>query len=219
MKLHFSSGDLSLLEKTFPSVPRGTWEGIMGYANLVQTWNEKMNLTGARSPQKFFNDHIGDCLLAWQAIGERKAWLDVGSGAGLPGIIWAAVCPNSHFILVEPLKKRSAFLERAKAELELNNVNILANRLEALHATDLAELGKNFSIVSRGTFPPQALLTTAAALPLPWAEWVIFSNLKIHQEYLDLSGAFEVEVASVDYPRSLAHPLDLSGKLTILRHY
>ncbi|MBI2800816.1 MAG: 16S rRNA (guanine(527)-N(7))-methyltransferase RsmG [Gammaproteobacteria bacterium] len=100
------------------------------YVELVFKWNRIANLTGARTPAEFVNQHIADCLAVVPYLRGRSA-ADLGSGAGLPGVILACMRPDLEMYLVEPRGKRARFLEQAKIELGLSRVNVIASRIEA----------------------------------------------------------------------------------------
>jgi 16S rRNA (guanine527-N7)-methyltransferase len=99
------------------------------YTQLVLKWNRIANLTGARSGDEFIRRHIADCLtiLPW-VTGSRVA--DVGSGAGLPGIVLACVAPKLELQLIEPRGKRARFLEQTRIELGLANATVAETQIE-----------------------------------------------------------------------------------------
>ncbi|MSR15272.1 MAG: 16S rRNA (guanine(527)-N(7))-methyltransferase RsmG [Gammaproteobacteria bacterium] len=102
---------------------------LMHYTELVFKWNRIANLTGAKSSEDFIIRHIADCLtIVPYVVGTQV--LDLGSGAGLPGIVLACVTPNKEITLVEPRGKRARFLEQVRIELALRNVEVAAVRLE-----------------------------------------------------------------------------------------
>ncbi len=217
MKLiRLSSEDISLLENALPDVPRETLQSLLRYIDLIQVWNQRINLTGAKNPREFILHHVLDCGAALASLPNSQQWLDVGTGSGLPGLVWAILRPNFQILLVESLQKRAAFLLRAKAELKLVNVEVLAKRFETLDPGGLPALKPgSYSIVSRGTSSPQGLLKLARETALPWRHWVVFSNKKIHQEYLDISPSFGLEVESVPYRHFLR--AGQTGLLTVIK--
>ena len=199
MKVANLTGAKTLLEKYLPNVPRGTWDQLLRYIDLTMTWNPSINLTGAKDPNAFFHEQILDCVAAYQVLPKIQGYMDLGTGAGLPGLVWAILDPKRRFILVEILKKRAAFLQRAKGELEIKNVVILQKSFEKLSAEHLP---KDFELVSRGTWPPQSLLRLAASTPLPWKTWWVFSNENLHRQYLKFSPTYTIRAESLEYPRS-----------------
>jgi len=99
------------------------------YAALVAKWNRVANLTGAADAAEFARKFVVDALaLRPYVTGHEVA--DLGSGAGLPGMVLAIVWPETHFHLVEPRARRARFLEQARIELGLGNVEVHCARGE-----------------------------------------------------------------------------------------
>lgn len=106
-------------------------EKINKFIDLVLSENEKFNLTAILTKEEFKTRHIEDSLFPSKVFDfNNKTILDLGSGAGFPGIPLAIEFPSSKFILVEPLEKRANFLKMIKKELELENVEVLNIRME-----------------------------------------------------------------------------------------
>ncbi len=209
-----ASGERILLEKHLPNVPRGTREGLMRYTDLVFDWNSKINLTGAKSRQEFIEEHIADCASAWQALPGAASYMDVGTGAGLPGIVWALLSPTTTFVLLDASLKRVAFLQRLRLELQLKNTCIVAKRFEAVEAKELPSSIFTWDLVSRGTAAPRDLLRWAHRSQLPWGRWYVFSNEKIQAEYLTEAPPLGVKVGKISYKRF--SKLDEAGRPGIL---
>lgn len=103
------------------------------YKELVLFYNNKINLTSITDSKMFDVKHIEDSLLPSKVIDfDNKKIMDIGTGAGFPGIILAINYPSSTFYLVEPILKRCKFLEIVKKELDLDNVIIINKRAEDL---------------------------------------------------------------------------------------
>ena len=101
------------------------------YLYLLQEYNKVMNLTGITEEEEVYEKHFYDSLLF--SFGESLNGLsiiDVGSGAGFPGVPLAIAYPTLKVTLLEPLAKRCKFLEIVKNELELTNVDIICQRAE-----------------------------------------------------------------------------------------
>lgn len=99
------------------------------YAALVAKWNRVANLTGAADAAEFARKFVVDAL-ALRPYVTGKEVADLGSGAGLPGMVLAIVSPDIHFHLVEPRARRARFLEQARIELALDNVEVHCARGE-----------------------------------------------------------------------------------------
>ncbi|MEN8162350.1 MAG: 16S rRNA (guanine(527)-N(7))-methyltransferase RsmG, partial [Myxococcota bacterium] len=120
------------------------------YVELVLEWRERVNLTGARTREALVDEHPADAwaLLPWLP---RKPFrfVDVGSGAGLPGVVLAVVRTDSQAVLLEPRQKRHAFLAHVLRELDLRaRVEVRRERLEAHAPEPLYDVA-----VSRATWP------------------------------------------------------------------
>lgn len=104
---------------------------LLTYAAYVVEQNEMINLTAITKPEEFAIKHIIDSLMVLEHVDlAGKTVIDVGTGAGMPGLIWACVCDDTEFLLLDSLNKRIAFLERAILLLGLKNVRTVHARAE-----------------------------------------------------------------------------------------
>ena len=102
---------------------------LLGYLQLLRKWNKAMDLTAIDDPATAVSWHLLDSLVAVQYLhGERG--LDVGSGAGIPGLPLAIARPAMQFVLLDSRLKRSQFLLHCVAELGLSNVAVETGRVE-----------------------------------------------------------------------------------------
>jgi 16S rRNA (guanine527-N7)-methyltransferase len=92
---------------------------ILRHLNLVSTWNEQVNLTAVTEPQEMIWKHAVDSATLLSAIqpGKRASLIDVGTGAGFPGVVAKAIRPDIQLTLLESLQKRCRFLEAVGEEL------------------------------------------------------------------------------------------------------
>lgn len=102
---------------------------LVHYIQLIARWNKAFNLTAIRDVEEMVSKHLLDSL-AVQPYLEGKTVLDVGSGAGLPGIPFAITSPEKTFVLIDSNGKKTRFLTQAKIELELGNVEVVHQRVE-----------------------------------------------------------------------------------------
>jgi 16S rRNA (guanine527-N7)-methyltransferase len=113
---------------------------LVAYVALLAKWNRTYNLTAIREPARMITHHVLDSLAVLPSldafVGDRRdvQVLDVGSGAGLPGIPIAVARPSWRVELLEPVQKKSAFLTQAIAELRLANAQAIARRVEDYRA-------------------------------------------------------------------------------------
>ncbi|WP_297325429.1 16S rRNA (guanine(527)-N(7))-methyltransferase RsmG [Nitrosomonas sp.] len=114
--------DFGAQEKLLPGL-------IERYVLLIQKWNKIHNLTAIRNPRDMLYQHVMDSLAVLPHI-DGSHIIDVGSGAGLPGIPIALARPDWQVSLVESNQKKAAFLQQVKIELALHNVDVMAQRIE-----------------------------------------------------------------------------------------
>jgi len=107
---------------------------LEAFSELLHEWNQIHNLTGAKSISKIY-ENIIDSLYPLTFIKIPKTLLDVGTGAGFPGLILGIALPQTEVVLAEPLKKRVSFLKYACIDLGLDNVRVEGKRVEQLAHT------------------------------------------------------------------------------------
>ena len=112
---------------------------LLDYLALIQKWNKVYNLTAVREPQKMVNHHLLDCLAVLPHVAARTI-LDVGSGAGLPGIPLALALPQAQITLLDSNHKKAAFLKQVVIELGLPNATVVCQRVEAWRPNGSFEL-------------------------------------------------------------------------------
>jgi 16S rRNA (guanine527-N7)-methyltransferase len=120
-----------LLAQHNVNVPEDFLEKIAQYKALLEKWNKIHNLTGAKTLQQV-DQFILDAFIPITFLPSVTKAMDIGTGAGFPGMILAIALPQTHFTLVEPLSKRASFLQFVKADLGLSNVDVKALRVEQL---------------------------------------------------------------------------------------
>ena len=115
---------------------------LMEFQALLGKWNKVYNLTAVRDPQEMLTHHLLDSLAAVPALQRnlaqmparegRTAMLDVGSGGGLPGVVFAICCPQIDVHCVDTVGKKAAFIQQAAATLRLPNLRGIHRRVEQL---------------------------------------------------------------------------------------
>src|ERR1043165_5877977 len=104
------------------------------YLDEVVAWNRKTDLTAARTAEELVDLTIGDAAVIANASAPEGAWVDVGSGAGAPGLILAMMLPGIRMTLVEPRDRRVAFLRSAIGKFGLSNTIVERGRSDRLPA-------------------------------------------------------------------------------------
>lgn len=146
-------------------------EQLQGFANLLQTWGPKLGLIGSGDRDRIWERHILDSLRAIECVPRGVASLvDVGSGPGLPGIPVAIALPAARMVLLEPKRRRAAFMELAVEELSLRNVSVVTSPASAVHETfqvvmarALAPVDQTWSLAGHLVAPGGVLLYFAGA--------------------------------------------------------
>ena len=115
------------------TLERDIQQRLLEYVALIEKWNRVYNLTAIREPEKMVSHHLLDSLAVAPHLHARRM-LDVGSGAGLPGIPLALAHPGMHVTLLDSNHKKSAFLNQAVLELKLKNAEVCAGRVESWQA-------------------------------------------------------------------------------------
>jgi 16S rRNA (guanine527-N7)-methyltransferase len=138
-----------------------TYTALADWLDLLRQWNRKIDLTAARTDDELFDLFIADAVVLHRArmeVGPSCRWVDVGSGAGAPGLAMAILDPSLHIDLAEPNAKRVAFLRQIIGRLGLKSVTVQRVRAEDLPVA-IAD-----DAVSRATFDPDNWLTQGAPL-------------------------------------------------------
>jgi 16S rRNA (guanine527-N7)-methyltransferase len=115
------------------TLPGGAQQRLLAYLELLQKWNRVYNLTAVREAARMVPQHLLDCLAAAPHVAAARL-LDVGSGAGLPGIPLALALPDARVTLLDSNHKKAAFLRQAVMELKLANAEVACERVEAWKA-------------------------------------------------------------------------------------
>jgi len=147
-----------------PERRRAALERLGQLLDRVVTWNARMDLTAARDERELIDLFLADALVLAAAGAQSDAegilrWVDVGSGAGAPGLTLALLRPGPAMTLVEPRQKRVAFLRSAAGSFgETAGIGVIEGRSERVPA------GEHDIAISRATFSPEEWLAEGARL-------------------------------------------------------
>ncbi len=160
---------------------------LEGFASLLNEWNQIHNLTGAKSVDAIYVN-IVDSLYPLTFIEKPKTLLDVGTGAGFPGLVLAIAMPDAKVILAEPLKKRVSFLKYAAIDLELSNVSVEAKRVETVEheAFDL--------ISSRAVTNTKLLLDLTQKISDAHTEYLFYKGSRVFDEIEDVQHQLRYDI-------------------------
>lgn len=173
-------------------------EQLIRYLALLSRWNAVYNLTAVREPSDMLALHVLDSLSIADLVrrpGETKV-LDVGTGAGLPGVPLAIALPRQFFHLVDAAAKKISFLQQVKVQLALANLHPQQVRVEALTLANKPDF-----IVSRAYADLPRMLRTIAHLVAPTTTVIAMKGIEPTDELARLPAAWEVvEVHILEVP-------------------
>jgi len=113
------------------TLPDDFFDNLQRYKEHLRKWNAIHNLTGAKD-ETTLNEFIYDAIYPLCFLPKVTTLMDIGTGAGFPGMILAFGLPQTQITLVEPLTKRASFLQFIKASLKLENVTVIKKRVEEM---------------------------------------------------------------------------------------
>lgn len=167
---------------------------LAAYIELLAKWNKTYNLTAVRDREEMVIRHLMDSLaIAPYLHGERI--LDVGTGAGLPGIPLAIIFPAKNFTLMDSNGKKTRFLFQARQSLNLSNINVVHSRVEAYSDAQGFD-----SIVSRAFAAINDMLQLTQHLLAPGGRFLAMKGVYPEQEIQAIPDRFRVAAC---YPVSV----------------
>ena len=166
---------------------------LMGFLDLLQKWNKVYNLTSVRDPQEMLTHHLLDSLaavtplqkyLASRALAAPKL-LDVGSGGGLPAVVFAICLPQLDVSCVDTVGKKAAFIQQVAASLRLRNLRGIQSRVE--------QLSQRYDVVSCRAFAALQDFTAWSAQTLkPDGIWLAMKAKHPEDELAQLPASVQV---------------------------
>ena len=166
---------------------------LLIYKDLLIKWNKVFNLISVKATEEIVTHHFLDCLAVVPYI-EGKNILDVGSGAGMPGIIIGLCYPEKNITLVDSVGKKTAFLKQTCAELKLSNITVINRRVEDVTTNKLFD-----SIIARAFSDMQMLIDLTKHLIENNGTWYGMKSKKINEEEINTKYVLEKKVILVPY--------------------
>ncbi len=162
----------------------GRWSVVERYADLLATEGVVRGLIGPREAPRLWERHLLNCAVLEEQVPHGATVCDLGSGAGLPGLVLAIARPDLAVTLVEPLLRRTTFLEEMVAELALEKVTVVRGRADALHGVDRFDV-----VTSRAVAPLDRLLDWSMPLVAPHGALVAMKGSSVSDEIADAEAA------------------------------
>ena len=185
-------------------LPGAAQAKLIAYLRLIEKWNRVHNLTAVREPEQMVVLHLLDSLTVLPHLAGKATLLDVGTGAGLPGMPLAIARPEFAVTLLDSNHKKTTFLMQAKAELELSNVRVMSERVESWTPPDRFD-----AVVSRAFSELSDFVTLARHLVAPDGVMLAMKGVYPFDEIAKVPASHRVEnvlelnVPSLDAKRHL----------------
>lgn len=152
-------------------------DAIARYAALLATEGVVRGLIGPREAPRLWERHLFNCALLQELVPSDARVCDIGSGAGLPGLVLAIARPDARVTLVEPLLRRTTFLSEVVEELELDNVSVVRGRADVLHGKERFDV-----VTSRAVAALETLLDWSMPLVAPQGSLVAMKGSSVAEE-------------------------------------
>ena len=178
---------------------------LLDYVKILCKWNKAYNLVGAHDEQTMLSHHVLDCLSVLPFI-KQSPVLDVGTGAGLPGIPLAIALPEIEFTLIDSNGKKTRFLTQVKNELKLKNVQVIQERVEKFQTKH----GFNV-IISRAVGSVALLMTLSQHLLNPAGEMMLMKGASPEHETQVLNTDLRIEKLQVPGIEGQRHLIIIGG--------
>ncbi len=189
------------LKEANTNLPESTRQKLLDYLALIQKWNKVHNLTAVRDPEEMVTLHLLDSLSVLPYIKSGRL-LDVGSGAGLPGIPLALCLPDLGVTVMDSSHKKASFMRQAKAELNIPNLEVVCGRAEDYQPQQLFD-----TVISRAFSDLNQFITLTKHLCKAGGQWLAMKGVHPYDELAQL----------VDITPSKVVPLNVPG-LQAQRH-
>lgn len=167
---------------------------LLDFVALLLKWNRVYNLTSIHEAEEILHRHILDSLsVLGYLFGHR--FIDIGAGAGLPGIPLAIALPETEWVLLDSNSKKTRFMQQAKTELALGNVTVINDRVENYHDDQLFD-----AVISRAFASLQKMANWSAHLLKENGLLLAMKGSYPEQEISELAKSFEIKaVHKIEY--------------------
>lgn len=169
---------------------------LIQYLELLRKWNQAYNLTAITDPVRMVDYHLLDSLSILAAIPDAGRCLDVGTGAGLPGIPLAIMLPQSEWTLLDSNGKKTRFVQQAIAHCGLANVKVVQSRVEDYHAASTFDV-----ILSRAYASLHDYIASVQHLWQPGTRLIIMKSALGESELQQIRAQdYRLDVTSLQVP-------------------
>ncbi len=162
-------------------------ETLLDYIALLEKWNRTYNLTAVREPARMLGLHVLDSLALLPHLGAATRVLDVGTGAGLPGIVLGIAAPELKITMLDSLQKKTTFVQQAINELGLKNASVICERVENFRPTESFDVVTSRAFAELGDF-----VNGAGHLVAPEGCLIAMKGVHPHDEIARLPAGFQV---------------------------
>jgi 16S rRNA (guanine527-N7)-methyltransferase len=163
------------------TIPVPIQQKLLDYLALIHKWNKVHNLTAVREPEEMVTLHLLDSLSVLPHI-QAERLLDVGSGAGLPGIPLALCLPQLQVTVLDSSHKKASFMRQVKAELGIANLDVVCGRVEQFKPSDLYDV-----IISRAFSDLNLFTSLTRHLCKPNGQWLAMKGVHPYEELSQIS--------------------------------
>jgi 16S rRNA (guanine527-N7)-methyltransferase len=167
-------------------------QSLLDYLALIQKWNKVHNLTAVRDPDEMVTLHLLDSLSVLPFI-DAEYLLDVGSGAGLPGIPLAICLPNLKVTVIDSSQKKASFMRQVKAELAIENLEVVCGRVEALSPAQQFDV-----VISRAFSDLSLFINLTKHLIKPTGTWLAMKGVFPEAELNALDKALNFKPSKIE---------------------
>lgn len=175
------------LQNAALELPENFFANVQKYKEHLYKWNKIHNLTGAKD-EDTLNNFIYDAVYPVKFLPKVNSLMDIGTGAGFPGMILAFSLPQTQVTLVEPLSKRASFLQFIKADLGLDNVRVVKKRVEEMDA-------EHFDLItSRAVTDTKMLLKLSEKFRDANSKLLFYKGEKVFDEMHDVTEGMEYKI-------------------------